>query len=96
MLKVIDIQIGDCIDVINIVNNQEYKNSAGPFIRTSHSLIDRTGSNWKLEDCGDRLCIPANPRELTFEQFNEFRLQVKTGEVNRGVLIENEDTDRTD
>ena len=72
-----DVPLGDLVHVYNL--DTGLNDGAGPFIKTNHSLIDRTGSNWYLGECKDLIAIKADPRESTFDQLNEFRLQVVKG-----------------
>mgnify|MGYP003297315799 CR=1 FL=1 len=71
-MKVIDMQIGDIIDIKNASEN--------PCIRTGHSVIDRWGSNWDLAECGELEC-KLSKSHCTKAAYKEFMLQVRSKNV---------------
>lgn len=79
LLSVSQYKVGALIDIV--YSDTGRKDDAGPFIKTNHSLIDRTGSNWHLGECMNLLAEEANPKRSTFWQLNEFRLQILNGEI---------------
>lgn len=76
--KVVDVKIGE---LVHVVNKEGRYDSAGPFLKTAHSLIDNRGSNWYLGECKDLDTVPASPTDLTLDQANEFRYQVSDGSI---------------